>query len=688
MSKKKTLEEFVTEYTAKYGEYYDFSNSKYNGANTKMEVVCPKHGLFKLAPHEFLKGQGCKQCGIERRAEKRKMQLNDFINRGTIVHNGKYIYDLVEWKGYDTDVSIVCPIHGEFSQKPNDHLNGCGCKKCANKYTSSLFMDTLDNFIKKAKVVHGDKYIYTSVNYRGSKIDVDIICPKHGVFPQAPYHHLQGSGCPKCGNGSSLYESEIINTIKLYYKEKITMTNKEEFIKKCKLIHGDKYDYKNVEITKMKDKIHIICPTHGEFTQRADAHLSGQGCPKCANERVGKRNASSFDKFAEKARQKHCDKYKYNNGVYINNRTPLTITCPIHGDFIQLPSNHIHKTQPRGCPKCNGGVKLELNDFIQRSNIIHKSKYDYSKVVYIDAHTKVCIICPEHEEFWQEPRAHLEGQGCPKCSRTHSHFEDEIKDCFEDIEIEQRNRKILGGKEIDIYIPTHKLGIEFNGLYWHSEENGKDENYHLNKLNECNKKNIELIQIFEDEWVNKRRMCEVLLKNALELNIGTSICQTVCEIRTNTNKTEVEKFLNENDIIPVKKYDIAITAHYKNSIMGIITLSKKSNEEWLINNFATNIDYNCNGIEQLLFEYFITNYESKKVTFFADRRWTINIDNNTYTSLGFKIDSFTPPSFTYYKLHSSKMERIEQHKIVDNSEYTKIWDCGKVKYIYIKNSIE
>lgn len=688
MSRKKTIEEFRNEYNDKFGKFYDLSKSVYNGAHARMIVVCPIHGEFKITPHELLKGQGCKQCGIERRAEKRKLKLSDFITRSTKTHNGKYRYDLVELEDYKKTVKIICPKHGEFEETPRDHLQGCGCKKCALEYVSELLSDTKEDFVNKAKIIHGDKYDYSLFEYRGSKIDGNIICPKHGLFPQKPCHHLNGCGCPKCGNVSSHFEDEIIETIKLMHEENIKMKKTEEYIKRCKLIHGDKYIYTNVELEKMKDKIQIICPTHGEFAQRADAHLSGQGCPKCANEKVGKNNASCFEKFVSVAKQIHHDKYEYNSGTYINNRTPIAIICPIHGEFMQLPSNHIHKAHPRGCPKCNGGVKLELSDFIQRSNIIHKGKYDYSKVEYVDAHTKVCIICPEHGEFWQEPRAHLEGQGCPKCCRNYSHFEDEIKSCFEDIEVEQRNRKILGGKEIDIYIPSHKIGIEFNGLYWHSEANGKDENYHLNKLNECNKNGVELIQIFEDEWVNKRRICEALLKIAFCLNVSPLIPSTDCELSTNTNIEEIDNFLNENDINPYSEYDVAITAHYNNGIAGILTLNKQSDGEWLINNFTTNVEYNCSGIEKILFEYFVTSYEFNKITFFADRRWVININNNIYTSLGFKVDSSTPPSYTYYKLHSSNLERIEHHKITNNSEYSKIWDCGKIKYVYTKVSIE
>ena len=684
MSRKKTIEEFRTKYNGKFGVFYDFSKSVYDGAHNRMVVGCPIHGEFKITPHDLLKGQGCKQCGIERRAEKRKLKLCDFISRSTIIHNGKYIYDLVELEDYKKAVKIICPIHGVFEETPRDHLQGCGCKKCALGYVSELFSDTKEDFIRKSIIVHSNKYDYSLFEYRGSKEEGDIICPIHGIFPQKPYHHLQGSGCPKCGSVASKYEDEIIDVLNKSYDESKNMEYKEKYIERCKKTHGDRYIYTNVEFTKMKDKIKIICPTHGEFIQRADAHLSGQGCPKCADEKVGKQNASTYERFVTEGKRIHGDIYDYNKGVYVNNRTPFRIICPEHGEFWQIPSNHIHKTHPRGCPKCNGGVKLELFEFIQKSNTIHNFKYDYSKVKYVNAHTKVCIICPEHGDFWQESRAHLSGQGCPKCYRSSSHFEDEIMNSLNHIEVEHRNRKVLNGKEIDIYLPQYNLGIEFNGLYWHSEENGKDKDYHLNKLNECNKQGVELIQIFEDEWIGKRNICEAMLKNEIGINANEIIYSSVCLVLETDDNETVNDFLVKNSIFGGdEQYDISIAAYFNDDIVGLMMFKKNTNNEYVLNRITTNITYNCVGVEEKMFDYFKEKYNPNKITYFADRRWVTHVNNNIFTKLGFKIEKIIEPSFTYYK-KNTRLGRIKKDEITDESDCTRIWDCGKVKYVYSK----
>jgi hypothetical protein len=756
MSKRKTKEEFIRDAIKKHGNVYCYDNVNYVNAHTLVDIICPKHGLFHLSPHDHLKGQGCRQCGIERRSVKRRLTQSDFIFKANKMHNGKYNYGLVEYVDYKTEVKIVCPIHGVFSEKPQNHLQGCGCKECANEHNSRLFSDTREDFITKARKLYGDKYDYSLVDYKGSKIDVDIICPIHGVFRQQPNNHLCGSECPKCSNGSSLPENEIVEMLKNGYKEKNKMQNQEDYIKKCNLIHNNKYNYENVKITRMKDKITIVCPIHGEFVQRADAHLKGQGCPSCKGEKISNAKSDTLESFTTKANNIHQNKYDYSKAIYINSKTPICITCKTHGEFWQIPSNHTHKTHPRGCPKCNGGLKLTLSEFIQKSQKVHGAKYDYSMVDYNGSKTKVCIVCPQHGEFWQEPRAHikgngcpicgvelvktkntcttddfilkgntahnnkydytnsvyvnnetkvciicpnhgefwqtpsnhLRGEGCPKCANCISHSENEICSCLKDIKIDQRNRKILGGKEIDIYIPQHKIGIEYNGLFWHSEENGKNENYHLNKLNECNKKGIELIQIFEDEWINKRAICESILKNTLGLNTNNLVVANDCKIREYSDKQLIKEFLEENNINGHSEFDMAIAAYYNSTIIGALTFSKCGDKTHRINHIATNINYNCVGIEKAMFDYFKTHFDFTIITLFADRRWTININDNVYTSIGFYVDSIIPPTFTYYNPYITKKKRIGKGETIENIKYTRIWDCGQVKYVYINPLVE
>ena len=190
----------------------------------------------------------------------------------------------------------------------------------------------------------------------------------------------------------------------------------DEFIAKAKLIHGDKYDYSKVEYIGALKKVCIICPDHGEFLQTPNNHTQGQGCPKCKGDKIRERFSSSKEEFIKNSRKVHKDKYDYSKVNYDGSLTKVCIICPKHGEFWQRPNAH---TQGQGCPKCGLQNSREKQasrkeEFIKKARKVHKDKYDYSKVDYVNAMTKVCIICPDHGEFWQRPNAHLSGHGCPK----------------------------------------------------------------------------------------------------------------------------------------------------------------------------------------------------------------------------------------------------------------------------------
>ena len=428
--------------------------------------------------------------------------------------------------------------------------------------------------------------------------------------------------------------------------------------------------------------------------------------------------------FIEKARQIHNDKYDYSKVNYVNSRTKVCIICPTHGEFWQTPHNHL---KGYGCAECGKEKshlsKMTTEDFIVKSKEIHGNKYDYSKACYKTCDTKVCIICPEHGEFWQTPSNHINGSGCPKCANEkrknallkdtklfidaatlihNGKPEDEIISLFSEIEHQQHNREILNGMEIDIFIPPLKLGIEYNGLRWHSEEFGKDHRYHLNKLNKCNEQGIKLIQIFEDEWINHRDICESKLKQICGLNRNPKIYGRKCEIREITNKDIAYDFLDKNHIQGRTGFTVGLGAYYNGELVGVMTFKKEKEGYWDLNRFTTDINYQCVGIGGKLFKYFTRNYPFIEIKSFADRRWTTDPTNNLYTKLGFEFDSYVPPTYWYYNPRISKIERFhkfgfrKQHlhkqyglpltmterEMTETLGYTRIWDCGLIKYIY------
>ena len=355
-------------------------------------------------------------------------------------------------------------------------------------------IDRKERFIIKAKEKHRDKYDYSKVEYVDAHTKVCIICPTHGEFWQTPNSHLNGCGCSKCSSN----------------KKKTT----KEFIERAKQIHGDKYDYSKVEYKNGNTKVCIICPIHGEFLVTPSNHIRERGCPKCRNRNSVVNNYKvkkpmavkkhTLESFIEKAKQVHGDKYDYSKVEYKGNKTKVCIICPIHGEFWIRPDNFLCG---QGCKKCGDLIRFEnkkvcQEDWIKAANELHNNKYDYSKVKYKNANSKVCIICPEHGEFFQKPSAHMQGQGCPICNE--SMLEREVITFLNNEKIKYEYRyhsEWLGNLELDFYLPEYNVAIECQGLQ-HFEPikhfGGikrfikQFENDKL-KLEKCNEQKIELL---------------------------------------------------------------------------------------------------------------------------------------------------------------------------------------------------
>ena len=189
-------ENFIYKSKEMYGDKYDYSKVDYKNNKTPITIICPIHGEFEQFPYNHIL-RGCPKCGIKNMKDKKTKNVDIFIGDSINVHGDKYDYSKVEYNGSNIPVKIICPKHGEFVQTPSNHLIGSGCQKCGNENQSKQIKLTNDEFIKKSKEIHGDKYDYSKVNYLHSHQPVEIICPKHGLFQQVASSHIKGNGCPK-----------------------------------------------------------------------------------------------------------------------------------------------------------------------------------------------------------------------------------------------------------------------------------------------------------------------------------------------------------------------------------------------------------------------------------------------------------------------------------------------------------
>lgn len=205
-----------------------------------------------------------------------------------------------------------------------------------------------DEFIEKVKKIHGDKFDYSKVEYTKSKNKVIIICKVHGEFEQVANSHIIGKGCAKCSN--------IINS----FDDFTLISNK---------IHNNKYEY--INYINSTTKLNIKCKEHGIFEQMPYSHIAGNGCPSCSNNKK-----LTNEKFIEKSRKLHGDKYDYSNSIYTNAHNKVIIICPEHGSFKQSAREHYTKS---GCPNCKKSIgELKIKNILIEQNILfeEQKKFD------------------------------------------------------------------------------------------------------------------------------------------------------------------------------------------------------------------------------------------------------------------------------------------------------------------------
>ena len=282
---------------------------------------------------------------------------------------------------------------------------------------------TNKEYIEKAEKKYGKKYDYSKVNYINSRIKITIICKKHGEFVIKPLDHLRKE-CYKCAFG---------------------IPNTKEWIQKAIEIHGNKYNYSKVKYFNSKTKIIIKCNKHNnEFDIIPYNHLKQKagGCVECKKSSktqikipkllgkkssktqikipklLGKkRNRYTTKTYIEACKHIHGNKYNYSETEYINGDTKVTIICKEHGKFEQRGKSHL---QGKGCIKCSGKYQYTTKEWVEKAIEVHGDKYDYSETEYINANTKVTIICKEHGKFEQTASSHLTGRECIKCSNNNS----------------------------------------------------------------------------------------------------------------------------------------------------------------------------------------------------------------------------------------------------------------------------
>jgi hypothetical protein len=281
---------------------------------------------------------------------------------------------------------------------------------------------------------------------------------------------------------------------------------------------------------------------------------------------------------------------------------------------------------------------------------------------------------------------------CLHCNPLSSYKYSDQKEILETLskyfDVEVGDRNILNGKEIDLLIREKNVAIEFNGVYWHSEL-FKDKNYHLNKKETCEKKNINLIHIWEDDWLYKKEIVISRLLNILGVT-EKKVMARKCEIRDVTFK-ESKEFLESNHLQGNINSKYRFGLYYEDELISLMTFGKmrvslgaKSEEDtWELYRFSSKINYNVVGSFSKLLKYFEKTVKPKKIVTYANRDWSMN--ENVYEKNGFEFVHNTTQNYWYFDKNLKKYHRFsfrkDKIKNLNLDEYLKVWDCGSKKYI-------
>lgn len=505
----------------------------------------------------------------------------------------------------------------------------------------------------------------------------------------------------------------------------------EDFKKEIDILGNGEYEFlKELEPYKNKKSRvllkHKVCGYDEWETNRDNFVNRKNRCPLCGGNITWK--YSSFQKYLSKkfnGRFQIVDPRFVNTDNIIKTKEDLLIldnNC--HHCYTLLPNHLVSRNNELNCKIC-GLYNKEITTKKFQNEIDEVSPNDKYTLLedYIDTHTPILI---RHEKCGYEYKVsrtnflgspNREGRRCPKCSLSNQVSKEEenllnwIKSFYKG-KIIENDRKILKGKELDIYFPDLKIAIEYDGLYYHSEEHC-DKNYHLNKTEKCEKLGIQLIHIFSDEWDNKREFLKKKIKHILHCNNNEKIYARKCYIEEIT-VSDKNQFLEENHIqgkdISCLNLGLWYPTEDGDRLVSVMTFRKPSKAlghnsdskyDYELSRFASDIEYNVLGGFSKLFSYFKNNYEWNNIITYADRRWSIG---NVYIVNGFNLDHISKPNYWYldnsyntryyrFKFRKQELKKLfpdsysddkTEFEIMSENGYTRIWDCGNLVFTYSK----
>lgn len=539
-----------------------------------------------------------------------------------------------------------------------------------------------EEFIEKACEIHGSKFDYSCVEYVNARTPVTIVCIEHkNRCAQKPAHHLRGN-----------------NPCKFCTKRGLTQ---EDAICLFRQTHGDRFDYSRTEYSSWNKKIIVVCREHGEFSTIPAHHHKGIiSCPGCNGQKPINR-----DEFIQRA-SKHKNSLDFSLVPEFegNVHRKVPVSCIKHPGEIYEVSAWSLMRGSNPCLLCSpSGRKTPFDVFVMKARMVHSHKeYDYSLLKNKDiyAHSRGEIICPDHLDtpFTQILTNHLSGQeGCPQCF-TPSQGEKQLAEFIESLgfNIVRNSRSIIPPKEVDIYVPEKNIAFEFNGVYWHTENQGKNRKYHYGKWQDCRDRGIQLITIWEDDWQNRKTAVKKMVAHKLGASNG---------VRIFARKTNVE-----NIPMPIAR-DFCNTYHIQGFTNGTyytglfhestgelvaVAIWRKQGSELRLERYCTSAHV-VGGMGKILHagkEYAHTR-GLLSITTFSNNEIS---NGGLYEKLGFIKVKDLAPDYSYAVGNARKhkfgfrktrfkndpgltyREGLTEKELACMNGLYRVWDCGKIKW--------
>lgn len=455
-----------------------------------------------------------------------------------------------------------------------------------------------------------------------------------------------------------------------------------EFLERAKSVHGGAYDYSGVVYSSMAGSVSIGCREHGIFTQTAGNHLAGKGCAKCGRSAVEASRRLTPAQFVERANEAHGGALDFSESAYTKWDERVRVTCPEHGAFMALPAVVLRGGS--GCPKCHaaakGPARLTSEEFIANAKSVHGERYDYSKVQYVTFLANVEIVCKDHGPFLQSACNHTAGKGCPKCSGSQSKPEIEILEWVRaklpGAEVLERTRGVIAPFELDIFVPSKKVAIEFNGLFWHASDEKSDsesKRRHSEKLARCDAQGIRLIQVREDRWEANKDACLSLVASALGFSdraVGARSCRVV-----EVEKGKARAFFGANHADGFVRSPICYGLELDGQIVSAMSFGRprySSGHDWELLRFASAGFTSVAGAAGKLMAHFRSKHAGSVVSY-CNLEYS---NGGVYRAIGMSPIRRSAPSYIWVKNGQKAFSRYQtqKHKL---PELLKNFDAAK-----------